>query len=139
MNAGSLAALKAALEAGGAIVEVVATHLGELKTADGAALKAAKTLLSTPSVVYDAVIVADGADSVKTLLTQGAALLFVAEAFKHGKAVGAAGAGLELLHKAGLKVAPDHGVLDVSGDAADFVKSVAQHRFWNRPDDAVPV
>ena len=138
-NGGSLETLKAALEAAGAVVEVVATHLGELKTADGAALTAAKTLLTTPSVVYDAVVVADGAASVKTLLSQGAALLFVAEAFKHGKAVGASGAGLELLQKAGLKVAPDHGVLDVSSGAADFVKAVAQHRFWNRPDDAVPV
>ena len=92
----SIETVKTALEAAGAVVEIVATHLGDLIKAGGGTFKAGKTLLTTPSVVFDAVFVADGAESVKTLQRQGAARLFVAEAFKHGKAVAASGAGLEL-------------------------------------------
>ncbi len=138
VNKGDIDALKAALEAQGAAAEVVAPHLGELSSSGGG-VKVDKTILTTPSVVYDAVYLPGGADSVKVLLTQGEALRFVAQAYKHGKVVAASGEGLELLKAAGVPLSAEKGVLALSKQTPDdFVSAAAQHRFWNRSGDLVP-
>jgi catalase len=51
----------------------------------------------TASIMYDAVIVPSGRQSIEALKTHGDALHFVSEAFKHGKPVGAIGDGVDLL------------------------------------------
>ena len=79
---------------------------------------------------------------------QGDALHFVAEAFKHGKAIGATGEGVDLLRDAGLPgialsdgdLTADKGVVTLrhgTGDAAErFVEAVAQHRHFDREHTA---
>ena len=49
----SLDAVKNGLEKHGAVVEVVSLHLGNVLTSDGVAVEALRSLLNTPSVVYD--------------------------------------------------------------------------------------
>jgi catalase len=106
------------------------------------------------SVLYDAVVVPCGPESVETLGNDGYALHFVTEAYKHLKAVAASGAGIKLLRKAGVdqpladgeKVVTSAGV--VSTTAAedsipeqffeDFVSALAKHRAWDRDTDSVP-
>ena len=130
--------MQAALEAQGAHAEVVGTHLGSLQ-GDGGAVAVDKTLLTTPSVVYDAVYLPGGPASVQALGRMGDALRFVAQAYKHGKAVASSRDALALLKQAGVPVDAQQGVLDLSKQSADdFAQAVAQHRFWNRSGDLVP-
>jgi catalase len=106
------------------------------------------------SVLYDAVVVPCGPDSVAALADDGYAVHFVTEAYKHLKAVGAFGAGIDLLRKAGVdgQLADGEDVVDANGvvstTAAEdsiseefftiFAKEVAQHRVWDREADSVP-
>jgi catalase len=152
-----LTAVRKALEADGAKVEIIAPALGTVATSDGTALEATKSLLTVKSVLFDAVLVPGGADSVEALAGNPDARDFVDEACKHFKPIGALGEGVELLRAAGL----DDGVLEsprgrngkmggrlgiVIGDGSDargfaqqFTNAVAQHRHWARADAARPV
>ncbi|AZI43395.1 catalase [Deinococcus psychrotolerans] len=138
VNAGDVQAIKDALAAEGGKAEVVGTHLGGLK-ADKGEVKVDKTILTTPSVVYDAVYIPGGAASLGALSSMGDAVRFVAQAYKHGKAVGASHEALSFLQRCGVPVDAAKGVFDLSKQSADdFVKGVAQHRFWNRSGDLIP-
>ncbi|WP_425146175.1 catalase [Deinococcus sp.] len=91
-NADQISAVLKALKTAGAAGDVVGTHLGDL-----GGVTATKTLGNTDAVLYDAVLVPGGAKSVQALMRQGDAYAFLAEAYKHGKPVGALGEGTELL------------------------------------------
>ncbi|RYE80492.1 MAG: catalase [Myxococcales bacterium] len=142
-------AIQDALKAEGATGELVAPRVGPVKAADGKALEARKSFENSPSVLYDAVLVPGGKDSVATLAKTGAALHFVAQAFKHCKAIGAIGDGAAVLKAAPLGgFAPpasgsQHGVVTGATPAdvlAAFINEAKNHRAWDRPGiDAVPV
>ncbi|EUA19368.1 DJ-1/PfpI family protein [Mycobacterium xenopi 3993] len=87
----------------GAIPEVLApVGGGSLTGGSGGELAVDRAINTMASVLYDAVIVPCGPDSVAALSDDGYAVNFVTEAYKHLKPVGAFGAGIELLRKAGL-------------------------------------
>ncbi len=86
-------ALLEALKAAGAQGVVVGPHLGSL----GNGVEATMTFANTSSVLFDAVYVPGGAESVKALLGMGDARVFVDEAYKHAKPIAAVAAGVELL------------------------------------------
>ncbi|OGX91912.1 catalase [Hymenobacter coccineus] len=125
----------------GAQTAIVANRLGKLKGADGAELLIDWTFQSTSSVLFDAVYVADGAASAQRLANDADAVRFVAEAFRHCKPIAAAGEGVKVLEAAAHPGAMD--ILDADGVLAgrnghaaslvpDFIKAIAQHRFWSR-------
>jgi catalase len=97
-----LTAVKEALQAEGVQSEVVSKFGGKVKSADGQETEVDKMFVTTASVVFDAVYVPGGSRSVETLKTQGDAVHFVNEAFKHGKPVAASGEGVDLLDEADL-------------------------------------
>jgi catalase len=108
-------------------------------------VKVDKTFATTASVLFDAVLVPGGAGSVATLRKTGDALHFIQEAFKHGKAVGGLGEGVDLVEWAQLPgvelstrdVVSSYGVVtsrrDVDPLLRRFVQAVAQHRHFDRP------
>ncbi|HEY9430540.1 MAG TPA: catalase HPII [Blastocatellia bacterium] len=139
-----------ALRAAGAQAKIVAPRLGALAGANGKELKIDFSLLTTSSVLFDAVYVPGGAKSVAALLREGDAVHFVNEAYKHCKAIAASGEGVDLLRAsyvgAELNVNREaasppsfsnEGVI-VSGDAdarklaEEFIGAIAQHRHWGR-------
>ena len=152
-----LIAVRKALEADGAKVEIIAPALGTVATSDGASLEATKSLLTVKSVLFDAVLVPGGAESVETLAADPDARDFVDEAYKHFKPIGALGDGVELLRAAGIdeemlgsperrngKAGGRFGVVLGGGsDARSFVEpfreAVAQHRHWGRAEAGRPV
>ena len=75
----------------GAMVKIVAPKHGSIKTADGKEIKVDETWLTTGSVLFDAVYVPGGKQSVETLGGEPDAFQFVNEAFKHCKAIAAVG------------------------------------------------
>jgi catalase len=112
-DAASLEPVLRDLREQGATCEILAPHGGEL---DGR-LQVDRALVTMASVLYDAVLVAGGNDNVETLRGNGAAVRYVAEAYKHAKPVAAMGEGVELLREAPLNDAriSDNGLVNNSG------------------------
>jgi catalase len=139
VDGAELDAMRSELTAAGAVVHVLAPHLGTIKAAKGT-VPVDHTIVTMPSVAYDAVYVPGGAASVATLEEDGDAVHFIVEAFKHAKAIAASGEGESLLHEAGIR-ADDSGIVDATegvivGDAAaiaaSFIEAIGKHRTWNR-------
>lgn len=138
----SLNAMKQALEAAGAQTKIVAPHLGFIASANGKQIKVDQSFLTSASVLFDAVYVADGAKSAALLQGEPDAIHFVNEAYKHCKAIAATGAGAKLIEisavgaklknegKSGDKTT-ETGVL-IDRVANEFITAIAQHRFWER-------
>jgi catalase len=145
VDAAALTALKAALAKGGAQAKVLAARLGSLTGADGTAVAVDHTIVTEPSVGFDAVFVPGGAASADALAGSGDAVHFVAEAYKHAKAIGASTDGAALLRQAGIfddegGAEPAPGVVVGNGASATrtFLAAIAKHRAWERADlDAV--
>jgi catalase len=149
--------MKQALAAAGAQAKVVAPRLGSLKGTNGSQVHIDFSLLTAGSVLFDAVYVPGGEQSVELLKAEGKALHFIHEAYKHCKAIAATGMGIELLHTSYLRtetipdlntggdpVVGDEGIIigrdaRVDDVAAEFIKAIAQHRHWSREiKDQVP-
>lgn len=133
VDAGQISAMKKKIEAGEAMVKVVSTKHGEIQDSGGSKLKVDETFLTTSSVLFDAVYVPGGRQSVDSLIAGVDAIHFIDEAFKHGKAIAAEGEGSELaeLSFAG-NAENDPAVLIGEGVAADFISAIAKHRNWER-------
>ena len=130
-----------ALAAAGAKGLVLSARLGELKGTRGS-VAVDHTIATMPSVAFDAVFLPGGDASVATLAKSGDALHFIAEAYKHAKAIGAAGAASQLLDAAGVgeRSGAAGVVVGESGAAVakPFLEAIGKHRAWNRADlDAV--
>lgn len=150
VDAESLTPVLDSLRDQGAICEVLAPHGGKL---DGG-LPVDRPLTTMASVLYDAVLVAGGAGSVQALRGNGAAVRYVAEAYKHAKPLGAIGEGVDLLRSAPVNdvrlsdngVVVDSGVVTLASPNADaldeftssFVDAIAGHRHFDRDLAAVP-
>lgn len=149
-NHTELEQVKKALEGAGANVEIVSRFQGRLQSMHNAAVEVDHNYLTTASVVYDAIFVPGGQQSVEKLKMHGEAIQFVNEAFRHCKPVGASGEGVDLLLEAdiaGVKLAgpksrgelvTEDGVVTVRGARsmddfnAEFVRAIMEHRHWNR-------
>ncbi|MEV4437158.1 catalase [Streptomyces sp. NPDC049585] len=139
-------AVRERLTTAGAIVEVLAAKDGSVRGTDNDTLDVDRALPTMASVLYDAVVVADGKEAVGALAADPAAVRFVEEAYRHGKPLAVLGEGTRLLSEAKLpeavflgSSAPDHGVITSNGsasaeDVADaLAAALEQHRFPHRP------
>lgn len=143
-SAKELDAVKRALTAAGAIVEVVAPTLGPLKSDEGSDEGPLRTFQTAHSVLYDAVYVPGGEKSAATLQQIPDAVDFVREAYKHAKPLAFSGAGTTLIEAAGLnkiavmqKVDSDPGIVqstkpDMKKFTQRFMQAIATHRHWAR-------
>ena len=140
--------VKAALEAEGALVELISIvrPMPDRKPGE-MSMEVNKTFLTAGSVMYDAVFIPGGKD-IPALKASGEAVYFVREAYKHCKPIAAAGNGVELLAEAGLLDRPaaggekalsvDKGVVtarsgaDLGAFTQAFIQAIMQHRHWER-------
>jgi catalase len=94
------------------------------------------TIAGMPSVMVDAVFVAGGDKAAKSLVQSGDARHFVLEAFKHLKAIGAVGAGRDVLGAAQLPDRADGVAVGDDGQLTnvlkEFIDAAGQHRVWSR-------
>jgi catalase len=131
-----VAAMKEALLKEGATLKTVAPRNGAILTADGKAVAADFSLLTAASVLFDAVYVPGGAESIKTLAGSADAHHFIDEAYKHCKAICATGdTALFVDNTFAGKAEGDEAVIvaDKLKDAMPlFVKAIANHRNWKR-------
>ncbi|WP_233524529.1 catalase HPII [Mucilaginibacter conchicola] len=144
-DAASLRIVKDALEAEGAVAEVIAPKMGVITAADGTQIQVDQSFLTAASVLFDAVYVAGGINAAASLEAEANAVHFLNEAFKHCKAIAVSGDAHQLLEATYFsKKLSGHyteenvlreGVLAGKADkkfSALFIKMIAQHRFWER-------
>lgn len=141
----SLNSMKKALEDAGGVVHIIAPNLGMLLAADNSQIPVDESFLTAASVLYDAVYVPGGTNSVATIEAEANAVHFLNEAFKHCKAIAADEQALQVLEATyfGQKIPDEFSEETVLSEgivfgntgfrlAALFIKAIAQHRFWNR-------
>jgi catalase len=122
--------IRRAIADAGARLETVAPRIGGIKT-DGSAVAPDHALSGTPSVLFDAVVVALTAEAAGELSGQGAAVDWVRDAFRHLKAIGFQEGAAALLDRAG--VSRDEGVVGLEGGGVDRFLAVAKAgRVWAR-------
>lgn len=131
VDEGALESLVRALTGAGAVPKIIAPRGGTLKGAGGGCVRVDWSLLTVGSVLFDAVFVPGGAKSTEALAADGAAILFVREAYKHCKAVGGGGTALAMLRSAGIE--------DPITAVPAFLKAIAQHRDWSRQQRAMQI
>jgi len=129
----------------GAVPRMVGNMLGKVKAADGDPIDVEISVEAGPSVMYDAVIVPDGAQAVEALAKNAQVLEFLREQYRHGKPILAYGAGSNLLTKAMIPQKLPDGSADpglVLGDPANadlaldaFKTALAGHRVFARETD----
>ena len=138
MTDGSSAAifngLTAALEAEGAVWDVVAPKIGGVTLDDGTAVVAKHKIDGGPSVLFDAISVFPSADGAVLLAGDAASKDFVSDAFGHCKFIGYAPEATPLFDAARVPPELDDGFvpLSKSKNIAAFVKSIGALRFWPR-------
>ena len=143
VSARPVAALFDDLTARGVTVELLGPVDGTVAADDGLPMEVTRAIGTVSSVLYDAVVVPDGA---LALAADGRAVRFAAEAYKHGKAVAATGSGIDVLHRAGVPVnlsdAPDPRdpalILDAN-PIPGLLAALARHRNFDRDVSAIPV
>ncbi|CAN5690748.1 catalase HPII [soil metagenome] len=133
VNGKQLKAMKRALVAKGAMVKVIAPVQTQVADADGLIVPVDETFETTASVLYDAVYVPGGKESVNQLIAAVDPVQFVNEAFKHCKAIAAEGEGQELLDITFAGTAKDDpAVVTGKNIAKPFIEAISNHRNWDR-------
>ena len=152
VDSSSMSSLKSGLEAAGAVVEIIAPRLGFINGTAGDKINVDQSFLTAASVLFDAVYVPGGKNSVAAIAAEANAIHFLNEAFKHCKAIAADESALPVLKatyfhdklpkdkssasqtKDGIIVGTDPAKL-----GKQFIEAIAQHRFWERePARLVP-
>ena len=127
-----VALLRSALEHAGASVYVIAPKLGAVDAARGT-LDVDRSVLTTDSVEYDALVVAGGT-SADALGADPWTAVNLAEAFRHHNTIAAWGHGVDVLDRLGLRGAP--GVIEASTATKTFTNelltAIGWHRHWDR-------
>jgi len=140
VNAEHFEAVKDALIAQDALVELIAAHAGMIIDSAGKPQKVNRAAPNAPSVIYDAVVV-PGGSSAAALAKSGLAIHFLNEAYRHGKPIAAISDGSVLLDACSLGEAKaQDGVIVGEGANAidDLIGALLQHRFPRRLISGVP-
>jgi catalase len=128
-------AVQKALTQAGAVTRYVGARLGSVTSAGGLAVEADATLENSPSVLFDGVVLPEGAQA---LIKAGQAVEFLKDQFRHGKTILVIGGAGALLDKADIpRESPDAGLIvaERAVDAKVFIAALAKHRHVERDRD----
>ncbi len=129
-----IAALKDALEAEGATLEVVAPAVGGVIASDGSHIPAKYMVDGGPSVLFDAVALIVDAAAGDRLAQRPPVRDFVADAYSHCKVIAYNPAASVLLMKANVDPDADEGLIPLNDTDAvhRFVEQCRKLRVWGR-------
>lgn len=127
-------AIKAATEAEGAAVTVIAPKIAGATLSDGKLVPADEKIAGAPSVLFDAVAVIPSKAEATKLAKDAASKDFVTDAFAHCKFIGHNADAKALLDAAGIGADLDAGCIELKADAdaKSFIKTCGKLRFWER-------
>lgn len=142
----SLNNIKNALIAQGAVPELIAPRLGTILAENNAEILVDKSLLTVASVLYDAVYVPAGTNSMATIADDPDAIHFLNEAYRHCKPIAFDARAIAVLEntafskkvlnsKQGVDMPESKGIVLESNAkklATLFIQAIGQHRFWER-------
>ena len=140
----SIASVRAALQAAGATVHLIAPRLGPVQPAKGSALEATGTLENSAPVLFDGVVLPDGAAGLRVLDGLLEVADFISNQHRHGKSIFAIGASKAWLERAGIHAElapglPDPGLVMATAARAgtavnDFITALGRHRHPEREE-----
>ena len=143
----SIAAASGALRAAGATVHLIAPRLGTVTPTHGDPFEATGTLENPAPVLFDGLVLPDGAAGVKALGRHVEVMDFIANQYRHGKTILALGGSKALLDRAGVAATlangdPDPGILMDSAAKAEravagYITALARHRHPEREAGAI--
>lgn len=134
----------------GVSANIISKTLGFIICENGQEIKVDKTFSTSDSVMYDAVYLPGGIESVTKLSEEAKALHFIKEAYTHAKTIGASNEGVELIADAqiyGIAIASIEsssspinslGVITIRNATNmqsfthAFTQGIAKHRHWIR-------
>ncbi|WP_425230840.1 catalase [Sphingomonas sp.] len=127
-------ALTKALDAEGAVWEVIAPKIGGVTLDDGTKVAAKQKIDGGPSILFDAVAILPSADGAAMLARDAASKDFVSDAFGHCKFIGFSADAKPLFDEARIPPELDNGfvALAEAKEAKVFVATCRALRFWPR-------
>ncbi|WEK46318.1 MAG: catalase [Candidatus Andeanibacterium colombiense] len=127
-------ALLKAVEAEGAVYEVIAPKIGGAVLSDGTKVAAKHKIDGGPSVLFDAVAVLVSADGAALLAKDAAAKDFVSDAFAHCKFIAIGAQAKPIFEGAGIAADLDEACLPLAkpADAKAFITAARALRYWPR-------
>lgn len=125
-------ALKKNFEKEGAVFKIVAPHGGSIKSDEATEYKVDAAIMTTESVLFDAIYIPGGSKSIEDLKNHAKYFKFLNEAFKHCKAIAADGEGENLLDATFIKDHKDDNAVFINKKPDAFKSAIAQHRNWDR-------
>jgi catalase len=134
-----------ALTAAGAVTRLLSMRLGTVSGESGEPFEIDATLENSPAVLFDAMVLAGGSESVDALSRDGQTVEFVKDQYRHCKTILALGDSSKILTKAGIPASLPSGAADpgllIDGQegseatAGAFIAAIARHRHVERDQD----
>ncbi len=130
-----------ALKAEGAMVKVVAPHGGTVKSGEMTEQKVDAAIATTESVLFDAIYVPGGSESIQALQKNAKFTKFINEALKHCKAIAADNEGVDFVKTTYVANFNDDKAICLNTDPSTFIQAISQHRNWDRMKESekIPV
>lgn len=124
--------MKAALTKGKAMVKLIAPTGGKVTNDAKEEFDIDAAITTTESVLYDAVYIPGGENSIKELLNHSKFIKFINETIKHCKAIALENEAEQLIDQSyGKEFKSDQAVF-INGKTQDFINAIAKHRNWDR-------
>ncbi|MBG48105.1 MAG: catalase HPII [Pseudozobellia sp.] len=128
----SFQAMRKALENEKAVVKIIAPHGGMVKCDEGMDHKVDAAIMTTESVLFDAIYIPGGKKSVNVLKEESKFLKFINEAFSHCKSIAADGEGEHLLETSSIKEYKEDEAILINEKPELFIDAISRHRNWKR-------
>ncbi|WAC03153.1 catalase [Lacinutrix neustonica] len=126
--------MKGPLEKGGAILKIIAPHGGHILCDEGMKHRVDAAIMTTESVLFDALYIPGGKKSIKKLKEDPKYRVFINEAFKHCKAIAVDHEGEDLLKETFVWEYKDDQAVFINDTPKAFIDAIAKHRYWERMD-----
>ena len=139
VNAASVKSMKLALKDAGAVVKIIAPHLGTILSEEGIEISVDQSYLIAASVLFDGTFV-PGGKGILDLKEVKEVKEFITDSYKHCKFIAAENQGAEILAAALGKengISKDVGLLTSKKTAdkdlaSSFIDALGKHRYWER-------
>ena len=131
--------MKEKLEKEGAMLKIVAPHGGMVLCDDDMEHKVDAAIMTTESVLYDAIYIPGGKKSIDALKKEAKFIKFVNEAFKHCKAIAADNEGENFIDTTFVAQYKSDDAVLINSEPADFINAISKHRNWDRMEIAEKV
>ena len=131
--------MQKALENKGAMIKIIAPHGGTITCDQDMEHEVDAAIVTTESVLFDAIYVPGGKKSIDALLDEPKYKKFLNEAFKHCKAIAVDHEGEDLLDETFIANHKDDKAIFINDKPKAFIDAIAKHRNWDRMEVAAKV